>query len=110
MRLEFGLGLSRRFLRTIWIVEAHLGDGKRFVVRADEKHACSSSLSELHAKKFLSAFRKKSFHAAVFLSKKGSRLPNLQLRRILILKKENVKQKNNLTPPLKPIFFETPVA
>jgi hypothetical protein len=23
--------------RTIWIVDAHCGDGKRFVVRADEK-------------------------------------------------------------------------
>jgi len=23
--------------RTIWIVDAHLDDGKRFVVRADEK-------------------------------------------------------------------------
>jgi len=23
--------------RTIWIVDAHRGDGKRFVVRADEK-------------------------------------------------------------------------
>ena len=23
--------------RTIWIVDAHLGDGKRYVVRADEK-------------------------------------------------------------------------
>jgi hypothetical protein len=31
--LEFGLGLSR----TIWIVDAHRDDGKRFVVRADEK-------------------------------------------------------------------------
>jgi hypothetical protein len=25
--------------RTIWIVDAHRGDGKRFVVRADEKLA-----------------------------------------------------------------------
>jgi hypothetical protein len=25
--------------RTIWIVDAHCGDGKRFVVRADEKLA-----------------------------------------------------------------------
>ena len=36
--LEFGLGLGRQFQRrTIWIVDAHRGDGKRFVVRADEK-------------------------------------------------------------------------
>ncbi|MFL6599305.1 MAG: hypothetical protein ACJ8KF_15295 [Chthoniobacterales bacterium] len=26
-----------REARTIWIVDAHRGDGKRFVVRADEK-------------------------------------------------------------------------
>jgi len=37
--LEFGLGLSTidSEWRTIWIVDAHRGDGKRFVVRADEK-------------------------------------------------------------------------
>jgi len=38
--LEFGLGLSRQFRRrTIWIVDAHR-DGKRSVVRADEKLDC----------------------------------------------------------------------
>jgi hypothetical protein len=37
VRLEFGLGLSLgRDGRTIWIVDAHRDDGKRFVVRADE--------------------------------------------------------------------------
>jgi len=36
--LELGLRLSRSFSgRTIWIADAHRGDGKRFVVRADEK-------------------------------------------------------------------------
>jgi hypothetical protein len=36
--LELGLRLSRGFNgRTIWIADAHRGDGKRFVVRADEK-------------------------------------------------------------------------
>jgi hypothetical protein len=29
--------LSFSFWRTIWIADAHRGDGKRFVVRADEK-------------------------------------------------------------------------
>jgi hypothetical protein len=28
--------------RTIWIVDAHRGDGKRFIVRADEKLNCVS--------------------------------------------------------------------
>jgi hypothetical protein len=44
--------------RTMWIADAHRGDGKRFVVRADEKLACSSSLSELHAKSFSVSFEK----------------------------------------------------
>jgi hypothetical protein len=36
--MELGLCFSRGFRRrTIWIVNAHRGDGKRFVVRADEK-------------------------------------------------------------------------
>jgi hypothetical protein len=30
--------------RTIWIADAHRGDGKRFVVRADEKLAAFSEL------------------------------------------------------------------
>jgi hypothetical protein len=37
-RLELGLRLgpgSQR--RTIWVVDAHRGDGKRFIVHADEK-------------------------------------------------------------------------
>jgi hypothetical protein len=37
--MEFGLRLSTGHLqeRTIWIADAHRGDGRRFVVRADEK-------------------------------------------------------------------------
>jgi hypothetical protein len=36
--LELGLRLSRGFSRrTIFIADAHRDDGKRFVVRADEK-------------------------------------------------------------------------
>jgi len=36
-RLELGLGLTVDSQgRTIWIVDAHRGDGKRFIVRADE--------------------------------------------------------------------------
>ncbi len=36
-RLEFGLRLSCRCeARTIWIADAH-GDGKRFILHADEK-------------------------------------------------------------------------
>jgi hypothetical protein len=35
--LEFGLGLRDSNGRTIWIADAHRDDGKRFVVRADEK-------------------------------------------------------------------------
>jgi hypothetical protein len=31
--------------RTIWIVDAHRGDGKRFVVRADEKLAAFMELA-----------------------------------------------------------------
>jgi len=37
-RLEFGLvSAIDSNGRTIWIADAHRGDGKRFVVRADEK-------------------------------------------------------------------------
>jgi hypothetical protein len=37
-RLELGLRLSRPFpRRNIWIVDAHRDDGRRFVVRPDEK-------------------------------------------------------------------------
>ena len=36
--LDLGLRVSRGFWgRTIWIADAHRGDGKRFVVRTDEK-------------------------------------------------------------------------
>jgi hypothetical protein len=36
--MEFGLGLSRGFQRrTIWIADADRGDGKGFVVHANEK-------------------------------------------------------------------------
>jgi hypothetical protein len=32
-----GIGAAcQRWIRTIWITDAHRGDGKRFVVRADE--------------------------------------------------------------------------
>ena len=33
--------------RTIWIVDAHRGDGKRFVVRADEKLTAFVELKRL---------------------------------------------------------------
>jgi hypothetical protein len=37
-RLELGVRLSRGFEgQTIFVADAHRGDGKRFVVRADEK-------------------------------------------------------------------------
>ena len=44
--------------RTIWIADAHRGDGKRFVVRADEKltaflelsHALGSRVPFIHRK------------------------------------------------------------
>jgi hypothetical protein len=36
--MEFGLGFSRGSQgRTIWIFDSHRGNGKRYVVRADEK-------------------------------------------------------------------------
>jgi len=36
--MEFRLGLSGDSEgRTIWIVDAHVGDGRRFIVHADEK-------------------------------------------------------------------------
>ena len=37
--MELGLRVSRGDSkgRTIWIADAHRGDGRRFVVRADEK-------------------------------------------------------------------------
>jgi hypothetical protein len=35
--LELGLHLSDSNGHTIWIADAHRGDGKRFVVHADEK-------------------------------------------------------------------------
>jgi hypothetical protein len=36
--MELGLCLCDRFQRAeIWIVDAHRGDGKRFVMHADEK-------------------------------------------------------------------------
>jgi hypothetical protein len=35
----------RRERRTIWIADAHRGDGKRFVVRADEKLTAFLELS-----------------------------------------------------------------
>ena len=33
--------------RTIWIVDAHRGDGKRFIVRADEKLTAFVELESL---------------------------------------------------------------
>jgi hypothetical protein len=36
--MKFGLGLGCRFRRrTIWIADAHRGDGKRLVARGGEK-------------------------------------------------------------------------
>jgi hypothetical protein len=40
------LGLCRSNGRTIWIVDAHRGDGKRFVVRADEMLINKFSVTE----------------------------------------------------------------
>jgi hypothetical protein len=34
--------------RTLWIADAHRGDGKRFVVRADEKLAFMELQSAIH--------------------------------------------------------------
>jgi len=36
--------------RTIWIADAHCGDGKRFVVRADEKLAAFLELESANGK------------------------------------------------------------
>jgi len=35
--MELGLRFSYRRARAIWITDAYRGEGKRFVVRADEK-------------------------------------------------------------------------
>jgi len=52
-RLELGcLATVDRDGRTIFIVDAHHGDGKRFVVRADEKLTAFRQLeSAIHAAK-----------------------------------------------------------
>ena len=41
--------------RTIWIVDAHRGDGKRFVVRADEKPTVFVELERITRELALSA-------------------------------------------------------
>ena len=43
--------------RTIWIVDAHRGDGKRFVVRADEK---LTAFVELESQLFCGEFHRKN--------------------------------------------------
>ncbi len=50
--------------RTIWIVDAHRGDGKRFIVRADEKLTAfleleSAIIAGVHWPKVLYADRRK---------------------------------------------------
>jgi len=39
--------------RTIWIADAHRGDGKRFIVHADEMLTAFLDLRESHAKSLL---------------------------------------------------------
>ncbi len=39
--------------RTIWIVDAHRGDGRRFIVHADEMLTAFLDLRESHAKSLL---------------------------------------------------------
>ena len=46
--------------RTIWIVDAHRGDGKRFIVRADEK---LSAFVELEREVLTVTFYLESIHA-----------------------------------------------
>jgi len=49
-RQRAGNGLTQRFPpegRTIWIADAHRGDGKRFVARADEKLTAFLELESL---------------------------------------------------------------
>jgi hypothetical protein len=46
--------------RTIWIVDAHRGDGKRFIVRADEK---LSAFVELERQVLTVTFYLESIHA-----------------------------------------------
>jgi hypothetical protein len=36
-KISLGVSAVDSNVRTIWIADAHRGDGKRFVVRADEK-------------------------------------------------------------------------
>jgi hypothetical protein len=47
--------------RTIWIVDAHRGDGKRFIVRADDK---LSAFVELERQALTETFYLESIHAA----------------------------------------------
>jgi hypothetical protein len=46
--------------RTIWIVDAHRGDGRRFIVRADEK---LSAFVELERQVLTVTFYLESIHA-----------------------------------------------
>jgi hypothetical protein len=45
--------------RTIWIVDAHRGDGRRFIVRADEK---LSAFVELERQALIVTFYLESIH------------------------------------------------
>ena len=42
--ISAGLSAVDSRARTIWIAEAHLGDGKRFIVRTEEKLAAVLAL------------------------------------------------------------------
>ncbi len=59
--MELGLRLSRGFSRANnWIVDAHRGDGRRFIVRADEK---LSAFVELERQVLTVTFYLESIHA-----------------------------------------------
>jgi hypothetical protein len=51
-RISLGLSALDSEGRTIWIVDAHRDDGKRFVVRADEKLTAFMDLESAIGRKF----------------------------------------------------------
>ena len=57
IRLAFGLGLGHRIAkrRTIWIVDAHRDNGKRFVVRSDQMLSAFLELERITHELALSA-------------------------------------------------------
>jgi hypothetical protein len=58
-RMNFALPRAIDFNgRTIWIADAHRGDRKRFVVRADEKVTAFWSLKESRAKQLICNFKR----------------------------------------------------